>query len=255
MALDRYRRPARPALQQVADLLAENRVGRQPDGIAEPFLFQKLVYVRTGEGGIGPEIPPPQRLPSVTLDDWRQDIAPAVRARDVAGPRRAAFEIAVLVEHEDRVVADATEIAVIRGAFLVAMNRALGTVDVEDQRRRSAPSPNLVDPRTVQAQQRREVPLVGQNSGLEAAHLALARGVAIVGATTDNAAHDRIARQPIGVVHVLITGQAPEHGLSEQGEQGVLRVPTRAAVAQFPTRYLGQAQGLIQLPKQQQPAV
>ena len=134
-------------------------------------------------------------------------------------------------------------------------NRALGTVDVEDQRRRSAPSLNPVDPHTVQAGQRCQVPLLRQYSGLEAAHLALARRGAVIGATTDNAAHDRIARQPIGVVHVLIAGQAPEQGLSEQSEQGVLGVPARAAVAQFPTRHLGQAERRVHLPKQQQPAV
>ena len=163
--------------------------------------------------------------------------------------------IAVLIEHEDGVVADAAKIAVIRGALLVAMNRALRTVDVEDQRRRSTPSLNPLDPRAVQAHQRCEVSRVAQDASLEPAHLALAGRVAIPRAATNDAAHDRVARQSVGVVHVLIAGQAPEYGLPEQGEKRVMRIPTRAPVALFPGRHLGQAEGLIQLPKQKQAAV
>ena len=64
-------------------------------------------------------------------------------------------------------VAGAAEMAVVCGAFLVAMDRAFGTVDIEDQRRRSALRLNPVDPVPVQTRQRREVALVGQNSDLK----------------------------------------------------------------------------------------
>jgi hypothetical protein len=50
---------------------------------------------------------------------------------DVAGPERTPFQVAGLVEDEQRVQALRLEVAVPGGALLIAMNEALGTVHVE----------------------------------------------------------------------------------------------------------------------------
>jgi len=56
--------------------------------------------------------------------DRGEHVLPAVGAVDMAGTKLTAFEITELVEQEQRVVAGAGEVAVVRGAFLLAVGRA-----------------------------------------------------------------------------------------------------------------------------------
>ena len=52
-----------------------------------------------------------------------------------AGTQSTAFEVAKLIEHEQRVIAGAGEVAVIGRALLRAVGRAHAAVDVEHERR------------------------------------------------------------------------------------------------------------------------
>jgi hypothetical protein len=52
---------------------------------------------------------------------------------DVAWPERGSETVAVLVEDEERMIADGFEVAVVRGLLLGAVDRALGAVDIQDQ--------------------------------------------------------------------------------------------------------------------------
>jgi hypothetical protein len=52
---------------------------------------------------------------------------------DVAGPERRGQTVAVLVEDEQRVVADRLEVTVVGRLLLRAVDRALGAVDIQDQ--------------------------------------------------------------------------------------------------------------------------
>jgi hypothetical protein len=53
---DMVRRSPDGSGQQVRDLVLQDRVGRQADGVGVAFGFQEFVDLRLGEGGIGPEI-------------------------------------------------------------------------------------------------------------------------------------------------------------------------------------------------------
>jgi hypothetical protein len=53
---DMVRRSPNGSGKQVRNLLLQDRVGRQANGIGVAFGFQKFVDPRLGEGGIGPEI-------------------------------------------------------------------------------------------------------------------------------------------------------------------------------------------------------
>src|SRR4051794_7600143 len=77
------------ALQQMADLILQDLVGRKPDRVAGTLGFKKLVDLGVGEGGVASEI---QMLhdPSVTRNHRLQQRAPAVSAVDVAGPQNTA---------------------------------------------------------------------------------------------------------------------------------------------------------------------
>ena len=95
----------------MADLLAENRVGRQTDRMTEIFGFEERENFRASKSNVGPEVTLPQRLPSILRDHRAQDITPAMRAPHIARTKPTPFKIAILVEHEDRVIPNTAEVA------------------------------------------------------------------------------------------------------------------------------------------------
>src|SRR5882762_4410289 len=112
------------ALEQVSNLFLQDPVGWQPDRVAVALGFEELVDLRVGEGRIAAEIAPLYRAP--VAGDYRlQHFAPAGGAVDVARPQSAPLQIAELVEHKERVVTGAAEMAVVGTAFLCAVGWAL----------------------------------------------------------------------------------------------------------------------------------
>jgi hypothetical protein len=112
------------ALQQIADSALQDVIGWQPDRVSHVLGFEKLVYLGVGEGSIAPEVEALHGLP-VASNHRLQHRAPAVGAMHVARPHDASLDIAELVEHKQRMVAGAAEMAVVGAAFLLAVGRAL----------------------------------------------------------------------------------------------------------------------------------
>src|ERR1019366_1770958 len=79
------------------------RVFRQTYGVFDPFGFEELVDLGIRKAGVGPKINARDLAP-VTCHDWVEHFLPAVRAVHVAGTQSAAFQIAKLVEHEQRMI-------------------------------------------------------------------------------------------------------------------------------------------------------
>ena len=71
----------------------------------------------------------------------------------------------------------------------------------------------------------------------------------------DNPAHRRIAAQPVGVVHVLVAGEPPEHRLTQQAHQPVATVLAGARVGQRVGPRVSQAERVVQLAIGQQPGI
>ena len=67
--------------------------------------------------------------------------------------------------------------------------------------------------------------------------------------------HRRIDAQPLGVVGVLVTGQAAEDRLAKQADHRVPRVLSGSPVVQKPFRRGGQPQHLVEFAIRQQPGV
>ena len=134
---------------------------------------------------------------------------------DVSGPQGAALQIAKLVEHEERVIAGAPEMAVVGAAFLFAVGRALARIHVEHDRPRRSPLVHCVDPLAGQIGESGEVRRTGQPLGLEAPYLAGRGSPTHWRLATDHPTHCRVTAQPVGVVHVLIAGQPPEYRLPQ----------------------------------------
>ena len=106
---------------------------------------------------------------------------------------------------------------------------------------------NPVDPKPGQVGKGGEVLVLGQQLGLEAAHLA--------GRCADDPPHRRIARQPVGIVHVLISGETSIDGLTQQPDNVVPAVLARPAVSQDIARQGGEAKGIIEFPIGEQTGV
>jgi hypothetical protein len=131
----------------VSDPRLQDRVGRQPDGVADPLGLEQLVELGLGERRVAAEVE--GEAPAAVAGDHRhQHRAPRVGAVDVAGAQHAALEVAELVEDEQRVVARAAEVAVPGRAFLLPERGALGAVQVEDDAVRRPEPMHPVDPGT-----------------------------------------------------------------------------------------------------------
>ena len=85
----------------MADPFLQDAVRWQPYCVFDPLGFEKLVNLGIGKTRVGPEINA-RDLPLIALHNRLQHTLPAIGAVDVAGTKRAAFQIAELVEHEQR---------------------------------------------------------------------------------------------------------------------------------------------------------
>jgi hypothetical protein len=91
---------------------------------------------------------------------------------DVARPQGASLDIAELVEHEQRVIAGAAEMAVIGAVFLLAVGWAFARVHAEHDDLWRSPLVHLVDPLAGQIGESGKVLGLAQPLRLEPAHLA-----------------------------------------------------------------------------------
>jgi hypothetical protein len=98
-----WRAPDRPR-QQIADPPLQDAVGGKPDRILDVLGFEKLIDFWICETRVGSEIDA-RDLASISRDDGLQHAIPSVGAVDVAGTQSAAFQIAELVEYEERMIA------------------------------------------------------------------------------------------------------------------------------------------------------
>src|SRR3954449_8006664 len=118
------------AFEQMPDLVLQDLVGRQADCVAGTLGFEELVNLGIREGCVTSEIQMLHDAP-VTRDHRLQQRAPAVSAVDVARPQDTAFDIAELVEHEQRVIAGTREMTVIGTALLLAVCWAFTRIHIE----------------------------------------------------------------------------------------------------------------------------
>jgi hypothetical protein len=240
--------------EQRRDLRLEHLIGRQTDRVLEALRLQVLVHIRQGEGRIAAQ-QAPERLATIARDHRVEHVVPAVRAVDVPRSQRTPFQVTVLVEHEEGMVAGAGEVPVVCGAFLRAVRRAHAAVDIEHQRRPGTSSLRAVDPAPREISQRRQVRRRGHRARLEAAHLAGGRGLLRHRAAAHDPSHRRIAPEAVGIVHVLVAGEAPEHRLTQLSDQAVAPVPPGAGVGEHLGCQRRQAERVVEFPEREQPGI
>ena len=71
----------------------------------------------------------------------------------------------------------------------------------------------------------------------------------------DNPAHRGIVAKTVGVVDILVSGEAAKHRLPELRDQAAAAVRSGPAVGQHTPGHLGQTERVIQLAERQQPGV
>ncbi len=229
----------------MGDVALQHPVRGEPDGVEHAFGFEIIVYLRRGEGRVSPEIET-DRACLVAIHDGNQHVAPSVGAVDVAGAQGAALQVAELVEHEQRVIAGAAEVAVVGRAFLLAMGRADGAVHVEHDQLRRLAVVNPVDPLARQVRKGSEVVVGRQQLGLEPPHLAGRGAAALDRLAADDPAHGGIAPEPVGVVHVLVTGEATIDRLTQETDDAVPAVSAGSAVCENFARQWRQPEGVVE---------
>ena len=152
-------------------------------------------------------------------------------------------------------ITGAAKVTVVGRALLVTVGRADAGIHIENDLDRRPAVVNPVDPKPGQVGKGGEVLVLGQQLGLEAAHLAGRCAAALDGLSADDPPHRRIAPQPVGVVHVLISGETSIDGLTQQSDNVVPAVLARPAVSQDIARQGGEAKDIIEFPIGEQTGV
>ena len=241
--------------QPMRDLFAQDVVGRQPNGVEVACLFQTFVDRGDRIGCVRPEEPAPKVAARIARNDRIENISPAVGAVDVAVSQGAAFQHAELVEQKVGVVAGAVEMPVPSGPLLIAVSGADRAVHVQHDELQPVAVMELVDPLAVQLGKRFPVLGQGQRLGLEPPHLGSRGRLRLDSPATHNLAHDRINRETVGVVDVLVSGQPPEHRLPKQPIKPVDGVLPPAGISQHRRRQIRQPKRVIQLAHHQKAAI
>src|SRR5450631_3187009 len=125
-------------------------------------------------------------------------------------------------------IAGAGEVTVVGGAFLVTIGLAHTRVHVEHDAVQRTEAVHPVNPSPAKIDEREEVLIIRKPFGLEASHLAGGGCLLCCGATANDPAHRRITPEPVGVVHVLVSGKPTKHRLPQHTDQIMPTVPARA---------------------------
>jgi hypothetical protein len=72
---------------------------------------------------------------------------------------------------------------------------------------------------------------------------------------THHPAQGRIMRQPVSIIHVLVSGEPPENGLAKLSDQRVAAILTGPWVGENLSGQVCQAEGIIEVPKGEQTSV
>ena len=121
--------------------------------------------------------------------------------------------------------------------LLLAMGRAHARIHVEHDAPGRPSTVHKIDPPAGQVGKSRKVRGCREPLRFEAPHLARRSRTALNRLAADNPAHRRIMTQALGVVHILVSGQATKYRLSEQPGQCMPAIFASACIGQHITRY------------------
>jgi hypothetical protein len=139
--------------------------------------------------------------------------------------------------------------------LLLAMGGADARIHVEHDTARRTASMDEINPLSRKIGKGEKVLFGGEPSRLEAAHLARRGGATVGRLAANNPAHCRIVTQALGVVDILVSSEATEHGLPQHSNQSVPAVLAGPCVREAVASHRGQAERLVEFPVGQQSGV
>jgi hypothetical protein len=71
----------------------------------------------------------------------------------------------------------------------------------------------------------------------------------------DNPAHRRIMAQPLGVVHIFVSGKSSEHRLSQHFDESMPTVPASACVSEYIAGHRSEAERIVEFPVREQAGI
>jgi hypothetical protein len=96
----------------MGDFPFQHVIGRKADGVLIAFLLQQSVQRRPGEGGVTPKQLGDVQV-TVACNHRQQHSPPELRAGLVASPQHGSFQIAILIEQKQWMIAGALEVPVV----------------------------------------------------------------------------------------------------------------------------------------------
>src|ERR1039458_4479400 len=114
----------------MGDAFLKHLIGGESDRGFVTLWFLQLLDLGVCERGVCAEVVAHLTVP-ITRDKGFQNLMPAIGGMNVAGSKGASFQIAELVEDEQRMVAGAPEVAVVGRVLLIAETRADTGVHVQ----------------------------------------------------------------------------------------------------------------------------
>jgi hypothetical protein len=201
--------------QQIGDVWLQTLIGRQPDGVLDASLLQRLVDLRLGEGGIGPDHHLLALL-LLPLDLGQQPCFPTLGALHVAGPQLGRQTVTFPVEQQQRMIAGGLEVTVVSALLLLTVNADLGGIYVQHHSLRGGDGFCFADQFSIDPGQTRKVPLSGQPLGLQGLQPRGQRRTALPDFLRADQPEGRILAEALGVIDVLVAGPPAADGLPKQ---------------------------------------
>ena len=159
------------------------------------------------------------------------------------------------VEQKQWVVADRLEVSVVGTAFLLAMDRTLGGVQVQNDPLGVVERFRLPDQLSVQRHQPQQVLFARQHLRLEAVQRRGQGRTAIPDLLRTDQPKRRIDRNPLGVVEVLVAGESAVNRLPQQISERELLVCALPGVAEMLVNQFSETEPFVQFANQNQATV
>jgi hypothetical protein len=218
-----------------------------------PPAFQRLIDRREGKRRVGPDDDAVSPGP-VAVNHGEEHLVPPVRTVHVARPERGGEAGAVQIEDEQRMIADGLEVAVVGRLLLRAVNWTSRTVDVDGHAPGGWPG-GLVHQVRVEPREALIVPLLREDFRFEPVERRGKRDAALPPLTRAQHPKRGILGQPLGVVRVLIAGQAAVDRLAKEVGPGEPAIASGARIGEVPLDQRAQAEALAQLAGEQQAGI
>ena len=161
----------------------------------------------------------------------------------------------MLIEQQQRVIADRLEVSVVGTAFLLAMDRTLGGVHVQNDPLGVVERLRLPDQLSVQRHQPQQILFARQHLRLEAVERRGQRRTAIPDLLRSDQPKRRVSRHSDGVVDVLVACQAAVNRLPQQISKRELLVCALPGVAEMLVNQFSETEPFVQFANQNQATV